>query len=379
MSGKTTEIRKRKKTFEDYTSLISSLIAIVGGMLVALIVLMLSNPATGWGGFKMLLLGGTPYGGVKSLGDMLYFATPIMCTGVALCLAFKTGVFNIGGPGQYIIGAYFAIWTAIKMDGKVTGVLGWLIPVLVSFVAGALWALVPGILRAYFNVNVVISTIMFNYIAMYYSVYWVRTFIYDQLRGQSLPVPAASRLPKTFLASITNNSSADMGIFIAVLAAIIVWIILDKTVLGFELKACGMNADACRYAGIKSKRNIMTAILLSGGLCGLGGGLHYLTTSGVYIKVVEQSASEGFTGIAVACLANNNPIGAIFSALYMAFLTVGGQYMQLFGFQKEIVSIITGVVIYFSAFVLLLREKLNGAAAKVRLKRTETLEGGTEE
>ncbi|MEA4912833.1 MAG: ABC transporter permease [Oscillospiraceae bacterium] len=377
MSDKTKAIRKRKKTFEDYTSLMSSLIAIAGGMLVALVVLMLSNPSTGWDGFKMLLLGGTPYGGVKSLGDMLYFATPIMCTGIALCLAFKTGVFNIGGPGQYIIGAYFAIWTAIKLDGQFTGALAWIIPVLVSMIVGAVWALVPGILRAYFNVNAVISTIMFNYIAMYYSVYWVRTYIYDQTRGQSLPVPAVSRLPKGFLAGL--NSSADMGFFVAVLAAILVWVILDKTVLGFELKACGMNADACHYAGIKSKRSIMTAILLSGALCGLGGGLHYLASSGIYIKVVEQSAAEGFTGIAVACLANNNPIGAIFSALYMAFLTVGGQYMQLFGFQKEIVSVITGVVIYFSAFVLLLREKLNGAAAKVRLKRAASKEGGAEE
>ena len=369
MSEKAKALHRRKKTFEDYTGLISSLIAIVAGMIVAFIVLMVAKPDTGLDGFRMLVLGGTPYGGIKNIGDMLYMATPILCTGAGICLAFKTGVFNIGGPGQYILGGYFAIWTAIKLDGVVTGPLAWILPIIASMLAGAAWALVPGVLRAYFGVNVVICTIMFNNIAMYYSVHWVKQYIFDQTRGQSLPVPAASKLPKTFLSAITNNSSADAGFFVAVLVAILVWVLMEKTVLGYELKACGMNADACRFAGIKSSRNIMIAILLSGALCGLGGGLHYLSSAGVFIKVVEQQAAEGFDGIAVACLASNHPIGAIFSAMYMAFLKVGGQYMQLFGFQKEIVSVITGVVIYFSAFTILMRSKLNGMAAKYRLKK----------
>ena len=360
--------KERVGFFEKYATLISSLIAVVCGLIVALIVLMISKPETGFQGFLMLLMGGIPYGGIKNVGDTLYYATPIMMTGVALCLAFKTGVFNIGGPGQYIVGAFAAIFTAIKFGNSLPGPLAWIVPLIASFAAGAIWALVPGLLRAYFNVNVVISTIMFNYIGMYYVVYWVKKYILDQLRGQSLPVPAVSKLPKWFLPSITNGSSADIGIFIAIVACILVWVLLEKTTRGFELKACGMNAFSTTYAGINSKRNIMIAILLSGALCGLGGGLHYLASSGVYIKLAEQSAAEGFTGIAVACLAGNNPLGAILAALYMAFLTVGGSYMQLFGFQKEIVSVITGVVIYFSSFVLLLNTAISKISAKRRLK-----------
>ncbi|MBQ1506032.1 MAG: ABC transporter permease [Erysipelotrichales bacterium] len=361
--------KERTGFFERYASLISSLIAIVCGLLVALFILMVSKPSTGFNGFLMLLLGGIPYGGVKNIGDTMYLATPIMMTGVALCLAFKTGVFNIGGPGQYIVGAFGAVFTAVKFGPSLPGPLAWIVPLLVSLVLGALWALIPGLLKAYFNVNVVISTIMFNYIGMYYVVFWVKSYILDSLRGQSLPVPAVSKLPKWFLPSITNNSSADIGFFIAVIVCILVWVLLEKTTRGYEMKACGMNANATTYAGINSKQNIVFAILLSGALCGLGGGLHYLASSGVYISLVEQSAAEGFTGIAIACLANNNPIGAIFAALYMSFLTVGGQYMQLFGFQKEIVSVITGVIIYFSSFVLLLNTTIARISAKRRLKK----------
>ena len=371
MSDKVTKVAKKKKDLSSYTGILSSLISIVAGMIVALIILMIANPSTGLGGFGALLTGGISYGGIKNIGDMLYFATPILCTGVAMCLAFQAGVFNIGGPGQYYVGAFAAVFTAIKLDGKLTGIFGWLVPILASMVAGALWALIPGILKAYFNVNVVISTTMFNYIATYYVVYWVRTYIYDKLRGQSQAVPSVSKLPQGFLYDLTDGGSVDLGFFIAVLAAFIVWVLLEKTTTGYELKACGMNADASRYAGIQAKRNIMLSIVISGALCGLGGGLHYLSNTGLYIKVVETTPAEGFTGIAVCCLASNNPLGAIFGAIYMAYLTVGGQYMQLFGFQKEIVSVITGVVIYFSAFSSFIQQKINLAIAKRSLKKAK--------
>ncbi|MCR5067876.1 MAG: ABC transporter permease [Erysipelotrichaceae bacterium] len=341
----------KKFDITKHIGIISSLIAILAGMIVAFIILMISKPSNGVQAFLTLISGGMYVrADIVNLGNVLYYATPILCTGVAMCLAFQAGVFNIGGPGQYTTGAFVAILAATAWGQKLPAPLSFIIPIVLGMIMGALWAAIPGILKAYFNVNVIVSTTMFNYICMYYIVYLVRMLCYDQLKGQTKPVVANAKLPKGFLAGITNNSSADIGIFFAIAAAIIVWFILEKTKLGYELKACGKNAEASRYAGIKSKTTIVASMLLSGALCGLGGALNHLSQAGVYIKVAESIAAEGFTGIAVCCLANNNPIGAIFGALYMAYITVGGQYMQLYGFQKEIVDVITSVIVYFAAF-----------------------------
>ncbi len=351
---------KEKKKFEisNYTGLLSSLIAIVGGIVIAFIVLMLTNPSKGLAAFSTLMTGGFALGGIKNLGSLFYFATPILCTGIAMCLAFQAGIFNIGGPGQYSVGALGAILTSLYFSKNLPAPLSWIVPLIVSTIAGALWALIPGILKAYFNVNVVIGTIMFNYIEMYYIMHWISEYCYDPLKGQTKAIPSQCKLPQWFMPALTQNKSADIGIPIAILIAVIVWVIMEKTQLGYELKACGKNADASRYAGIKSRRNIMISILLSGALCGLGGGLTHLSVSGTYITMKEGLAAEGFNGIAVCCLANNSPLGAIFGALFMAFLTVGGNYMQIYGFQREIVSVITSVIIYFAAFSLFLKQAL---------------------
>ena len=275
-----------------------------------------------------------------------------------MCVAFQAGIFNIGGPGQYSVGALAAIMTSLYVSKDFPGPLAWIVPLIVATIAGALWALIPGILKAYFNVNVVIGTIMFNYIEMYYMMHWISEYCYDPLKGQTKAIPVATKLPQAFMPALTSNKTADIGIIIAVIFAILAWVLMEKTQLGYELKACGKNAEASRYAGIKSKRNIIISILISGALCGLGGGLTHLSASGTYIPMKEALAAEGFNGIAVASLANNNPLGAILGALFLAFLTVGGNYMQIFGFQREIVSVITSVIIYFAAFSLFLKQFL---------------------
>ncbi len=349
---------KKKIDITNYTSLLSSLAAILGGLIIAFVVLMLTNPTKGMAAFTTLITGGFKLGGMKNLGSLFYFATPILCTGVAMCVAFQAGIFNIGGPGQYSVGALAAILTSLYVSKDFPGPLTWIVPLLVSILAGAAWALVPGVLKAYFNVNVVIGTIMFNYIEMYYMMHWINDYCYDAMKGQTRAIPAQCKLPQWFMPAITSNKAADIGIIIAILVAILCWVLMEKTLLGYELKACGKNADASKYAGIKSRRNIMTSILLSGALCGLGGGLTHLSVSGTYITMKEQLAAEGFNGIAVCCLANNSPLGAIFGALFLAFLTVGGNYMQIYGFQREIVSVITSVIIYFAAFSLFLKQML---------------------
>ena len=364
-------MKKKKFDFSKYSSLLSSLISIVVGLLIAFVIMILFNSKTGLKGFEALITGGMKMGGIRNVGSLLFYATPILCTGVAMCLAFQAGVFNIGGPGQFTTGAFAAVMTSFLIDGKVSAPLTWIIPIITAIIAGALWALIPGLLKAYLNVNVVISTTMFNYIEMYFMVFLVQKYCYDMYRGQSNKIPEASMLPKSFLADLTNNSPADIGIIIAIVAAIAVWVLLEKTKIGYELKACGKNAQASRYAGIKEKRNIMISILISGALCGLGGGLSHLSQAGVYIKAIEATAAEGFTGIAVCCLANNSPIGAILGALFIGYLTVGGSYMQLFGFQKEIVSVITGIIIYFASFSLFLKQSLERILNKKKIQKNK--------
>lgn len=359
----TTKVKK-KFNLANYTGVMASLISIVFGLLIALIVLVITKPNKGWDAFVTIVTGGFGYGGAKNIGNLFYFATPILCTGIAMCLAFQAGVFNIGGPGQYVTGGFAAIMTALYVSKDLPAPLTWILPLIAAIVFGALWALIPGLLKAYFNVNIVISTTMFNYIETYWVMHFISEWCYDAVKGQTRGVPGVTKLPQAFMPSLTGNKTADMGFFIAIGAAILVWIIMEKTQLGYELKACGKNAEASRYAGIKSKRNIMISILISGALCGLGGGLNYLSVSGAYIPMKEFQAAEGYTGIAVACLANNSPLGAIFGAAFLAYLTVGGNYMQIFGFQKEIVTVITSVIIYFAAFSLFLRQMLNKAITK---------------
>ena len=314
--------------------------------------LALCNPPQAANGIKTLMLGGFT-GGMKGLGNVLYYATPIIMTGLGVGLAFQTSLFNIGGPGQFIIGAVCSLFVAIRFD--LPGPLGWIIPLFAGMLGGALWALLPGLLRAHLGVNIVIATIMMNYIGMYLANHIVKQAIYDPLKGQSQVVPAGHTLPYAGMDKLFPGSMANIGFLIAAVMAVIVYIVLNKTTFGFELKACGKNRDASRYAGINEKRNIVLSMMISGALIGLGGALMYLSSAGKYIKPVDVLAAEGFNGIPVALLASNHPVGIIFTAVFIAYMQVSGFYMQTYRFSPEIVNIIISVIIYFSAFALVIR------------------------
>lgn len=336
---------------------VPSLVAILIGLLVGIIVLTVSNPSQAMNGIKTLIFGGFT-GGAKSIGNVLFYATPIIMSGLGVGFAFQTKMFNIGGPGQFIVGAYCALIVAIKFN--LPGPLAWIVPLLAAMAGGALWALIPGLLRAYLNVNVIIATIMMNYIGMYTVNWLIPLTIYDRLKNQTLPIPAASTLPKAGLDKLFPNSMVDSGFLIALLAVAIVYIVLNRTTLGFELKSCGKNSDAAKYAGINEKRSIVISMLISGALIGLGGALMYMTSAGQFIKVADVLSAEGFNGIPVALLANNNPIAIIFSAIFIAYMQVSGFYMQTYQFSPEIVDIIISVIIYFSAFSLIIKDWFAG-------------------
>ena len=331
----------------------ASIIAIMAGLIVGFIILLITNPSQALPGFWTILKGGFT-GGPKGIGDMLYLATPIIMTGLSVGFAFKTGLFNIGASGQLIVGAFVAVYIGVLAQGL--GGVHWLVALLAAMIAGALWAVVPGLLKAYFNVHEVISCIMMNYIGMYLVNMLVKeTAVYDSYGARSLAVQTSANMPKIGLDKLTGGSSLNSGLLVAVIFVVILYIILNKTTFGYELKACGHNADASIYAGINAKRNIVLSMAIAGAMAGIAGGLIYLAGSGKFIAVVDVLAPEGFDGISVALLGLSNPVGILFSGLFIAYMKSGGFYMQLYDFVPEVIDIMVSIIIYFSAFALIVR------------------------
>lgn len=323
-------------------------------------ILLIANPQEAVGGFLQIITGAVTHG-MKGVGQVLYYATPIMMTGLSVGFAFKTGLFNIGASGQFIVGAFGAVLVGITCTSL--GNVHWVVALLASVLFGAIWALIPGILKAYCNVNEVISSIMMNYIGMYLVNYLIKEngMLYNQLKNESNAVAKTAEIPKFGLDKVFPGSVVGGGIIIAVIVVIIIYIVLNKTTFGYELKAVGYNREASKYAGINEKRSIILSMVIAGALAGLGGGLLYLAGSGKYIEIVDVLAGEGFNGISVALLGLSNPIGILFSSLFIAYITQGGFYLQLFDFAPEIIDIIIAVIIYFSAFALILQTYMVGA------------------
>lgn len=356
------------------SSLLSSLAAILVGLLFGFIVLLASNTNNALAGLGIILKGGFTTG-AKGLGQVLYNATPIIFTGLSVAFAFKTGLFNIGASGQFMVGGLCSIIAGVTMD--FLGPFHWVAAFIIGIAGGALWGLVPGLLKALFNVNEVITSIMMNYIGLYFTNYMVLNLkvfnpetqqnallIYDRMKNQTVDVASTAVLPKAGLDNVFYNtvgkmkdvSSVNSGIFIALLIAIIIYVLLNKTTFGYELKASGFNKHASKYAGINENRTIISSMVIAGALAGAGGAAVYLAPStGMHIHIMEVLAPQGFNGIPVALLALSHPIGVIFSGLFIAHITVGGINLQQLGYLKEIIDIIVGVIIYFSAFSLLIK------------------------
>lgn len=359
--------KKRSLNTDALGSLSASALAAIAGLLLALIILLICDAKNAMPGFLTLITGGIREGGVKAIGDILYQATPIMMCGAGIAVAFKANVFNIGGGGQFLLGAFVGIYGAIKWD-FLPGALRWIVPLLAAALSGALWAMIPGILKAYRNVNVIISTIMMNYLARYLVNTLIKASIFNSAKNETMPIPSEAALPRIGLDKLFPGSSANIGILISIAACILIWIIVNKTTFGYEVRACGLNEYACKYAGVKEKRTVIISIMISGALIALGGALMYLAGTGKSIKVYDTQPAEGFTGISIAILANNSPLGVILSSIFISFLTIGGQYIQSYGFVKEIVNIVTSAVIYLSAFTLLLRTFFDTTARKRQAK-----------
>lgn len=369
--------KKRALLGSGFSSLMASLVAILVGLAFGWIILLISNPAQAMDGFGTILLGGfntflIGNNPLKGLGDVLYTAAPIILTGLSVGFAFKTGLFNIGASGQFIVGALAAVWIGVR-GTWIPAQIHWLVALLGGMVAGGVWALLPGLLKAYRNVNEVIACIMMNYIGMFMVNDLVKNFLYDSRKNQSLTPPASAMVPKMGLNQVFTGSTANAGIIIALVIVVIAYIILNKTTFGYELKACGYNRNASRYAGINEKRSIVLSMVIAGMLAGFAGGIVYL--AGKHIEVLDVLAAEGFNGIPVALLGLSNPFGIFLSGLFIAHITIGGFYLQRFNFYPQVIEIIIASIIYFSAFSLVFKNIFARIVDKRRQAKSAAQQG----
>ena len=365
----------QKQGFKTFTSVA---LAVIAGLLVGFLVLIINNPSRAFQGFGQILIGafGDPLSPMTGIGEWLYYATPIMLTGLSVGFAFKTGLFNIGAAGQFLVGQCAAIFIAFY--GGFFGPFQWIVAALAGIAAGFLWGFIVGVFKAYLNINEVITAIMLNYIGLYTVNFIIKgnALIYDSGRTRTFKIPENSRLPDLGLQSIFKGSNVDIGILIAILIAVVLYIVLSKTTFGYELKAVGYNRDASRYAGINEKKSIILSMGIAGALSGLAGALNILSPGVIINNLGKDYAPEnilpaaGFNGIPVALLGLSNPIAIIFSALFITFLQRGGFYTQTI-VPIEIIDIIIGIVIYFSAFALLFRNVLAKLITRRRERKAE--------
>ena len=365
------------------SSLISILVGLLVGGIVVLIVGLVEPKITGsgiWDGIRLIFGGilstgrdaaGTLTWGfnAQNIGNMLFRATPLIMTGLSVAIAFKTGLFNIGAPGQYLMGtlASLSIALGIPSTSVPAGII-WVLALLGGMLAGALWGAIPGLLKALLNINEVLACIMTNWIAAN-----LVTWMFDISNFKNMVENTKSgyiyktsfngvATPKLGLDKLFPGSQINGGILLAILLAVVVYVIMQKTTFGYQLKACGSNRHAARYAGIPDKRNIVLSMAIAGALAGTGAALYWLSGNTEFYWTTYQSLpAVGFNGIPVALLAINNPVGVIFAGIFMAMLDiVGMQLTNLTAYNEYITDVIISVIVYLSAFSLVIRMLITG-------------------
>jgi simple sugar transport system permease protein len=329
--------------------------------------MLFANPQNAFAGFTNVI-----FGGFRRLGDVFYFATPILMTGLAVGFAFKMGLFNIGASGQFTTGMFFALYVGMMWD--LPDNIHWVVCVIAGMVGGMLWGLIPGLFKALLNVNEVITSIMFNYIGMYLVDMLIQgnSKMYIPSMTRTTYLPKSAQIPSLGI----QGSNVNVAIFIAIAVAIILFIVLNKTTFGYELKATGFNKFASEYAGMNGKRNIIVTMMIAGGLAGLGGAFAILAPSAIAgssmtYEPVNVISAAGFNGIAVALLGNSSPIGIIFSSLFVSHIQRGGTLASLNGYKPEIIDVVIAVIIYFSAFSLVMRSAFANLFKKRSKKKSE--------
>ena len=346
-------------------SLLASLVCVILGLLIGYIVLLFINP-DGAGEaitdvIKNFLTYSKPETQVKYLGNTLVKTAPLLMCSLSILFAYKVGLFNIGAAGQYCIGVALSLYAALAWGWS------WLPCMLLAMLGGALLGAISGLLKSYCNVNEVISGIMLNWIVLY-----LTNMLLTQVKEDTSPYTfvlshknASAILPSLGLGSLFNgNQYVGLALPLSIVIAILVWVVLEKTRIGYELRATGNNKNAAKYCGMAEKRNIIMTLAISGMLAGLGAAMLYLTGYEQWQCSTSSVPGMGFNGIAAAFLGGLNPIGAILASFFIQHITAGGAYVDKSMYCAQISDLISSLIIYLCGFVLFMKYALNTAIAR---------------
>lgn len=291
------------------------------------------------------------FGSTNAVAETLVKATPLLLVGLGICISFRANVINIGGEGQMIIGGILATQIGLTF----TDLPGWLVIILalfVGFIGGAIWGSIPGLLKAYFRVNEILSTVMMNAIAVQIMNFLLRGPMIDPAQAEKASkIPQTARLLDTFRLPRWVPTRLHIGFFIAIVLAILVYILLWRTTLGYRIRAVGQNPDASRYGGIRVRRNIVTALLLSGAFAGLAGAIQVY---GVNYRMITDGSASGFTGsagfngIVAALFGQLHPLGTIPASIFFGALLVGANKMQrVVQIPSALITALNGLIVVF--------------------------------
>ena len=367
---------------DGFQTLLASLVCILGGLLVGYLVLLIIEPSGAFEAITAVMKSFFRYPGklmYKYLGQTLVRTVPLLMCALSVLFAYKVGMFNIGAAGQYCAGACACLYGALAWN------LPWYVCLILGMLAGALLGAVSGLLKTLYNVNIVISGIMLNWITLY-----LTNLILGTVKNPTSPYTKSLQgtnpsalMPSLGLEKFFNNEkSVTIAIPIAVIMAIVVWVILNKTKFGYELKATGNNYNAAKYAGMKETQNIILTMMIAGALAGMGAGLLYLTGIEDWETTISSVPGMGFNGIAVAVLGGLSPSGSILSAFFIQYITTGGGNVDLQVYCSQISSLISAQIIYLCAFVVFFKAFIQSRIRKsdekkaAAAKAAERKEGG---
>ena len=348
-------------------TLLASLFCIILGLVVGYVVLLVINPQGAGRAITAILQNflyfPRPEVALEYFGSTLAKTAPLLMCTLSVLFAYKVGLFNIGASGQYAVGAGFALYFGIHYGAP------WWLCLLLAMLGGAALGAIAGALKAYLNVNEVIACIMLNWISLY-AVNTVLTEVKES--GTTYTLPLRTNNPNALIPHLglqhlfADNRYVTIAIPLAVIFAILVWVVLDKTKLGYELKATGLSINAAKYAGMREKKNIILTMAISGALAGLGAGLLYLCGIEQWSCAQTAVPNMGFNGIAAAFLGGIHPIGVIFSSFFIQHITSGGAYVDKMVYCSQISDLIAAIIIYFCGFVLFFKHVM-----RTRIRKTE--------
>ncbi|PFG13000.1 ABC transporter permease [Bacillus sp. es.036] len=327
-----------------WASITVPLLSVALGLLVGGIIMLVS-------GYNPIVAYAALFNGIFSntyvLGETVRQMTPLILSGLAVAFAFRTGLFNIGVEGQLLVGWLASVYIGLQFEG-LSPVVHIPLAIIAAALAGAIWAFVPGFLKAKYQVHEVITTIMMNYVALHVVNAIIRTYLLAP-GERTDQINASASLQSPFLEAITDFSRLHYGFVVAIIGAIIMWFLLWKTTTGYELRSVGFNKYASEYAGINVQRNIVLSMVISGAFAGAAGAMEGLGTYG-YMTVMADFTGVGFDGIAVALLGANGALGVVLASALFGGLKIGALNMQSVAqVPTQLVEIVIAMIIFFVA------------------------------